>query len=307
MLIMALVSIYFIRKYFSTGWKFVAFIWMLCIFDLNTYENACMTMNAVGNYGVLLLFFVSLFFYSLRNKYLPLAILFHALCIFSNGNGLAAGVFLALFTLPAGDRTKQIASITTSIVFTSLYFINYSTIELPNKLPFDFGGLLIYFIRMAGAPFSFDNSFIFGILVLAGLALALPYKLLLDKKLAPLLCIWIFVFSTMALAAVFRSGYKDAQFQTSRYLIYPQLLIATLVLFIYMKLKNKRWRIIGSIIIGLVMWVTYTRNYYSGSMGFARTQFRALTRKYWYPEPLKADSISKAACVQGIYCIEDNR
>jgi hypothetical protein len=111
----------------------------------------------------------------------------------------------------------------------------------------------------------------------------------------------------MGLAAVFRSGYKDAQFQTSRYLMYPQLLIAALVLFIYMKLKNKRWKTIGSILIALVMWLTYTRNYYFGSAGFARTQFRALNIQYWHPKPQKADSISKAACAQEIYCIEDNR
>jgi len=307
LLVVALVSIHFIRKYLATGWELVAFIWMLCLFDLNTYENACMTMNAVGNYGVVMLFFVSLYFYSRPAKYLPVAIVFQALCIFSNGNGLAAGVFLVLFNLSAGDRIQQISSAATSIVFTSLYFIDYKTVELPNKLPFDIGRLLAYFIQMAGAPFNFNNSLGWGLVVLGGLAYVLPYRLLRDKKLAPLLCIWIFALSTMGLAAVFRSGYKGAQFQTSRYLIYPQLLIATLVLFTYMKIKNTSWKLAGSILIGIVLWGAYARNYYFGAGGFARTQFRALNMRYWHPEPRKADSICKAACAKDMYCIEDHR
>src|ERR1700749_347647 len=50
LLVVAFASIYFLRKY-TAHWRFLSFIWTLCIFDLNTYENASMALNATANYG----------------------------------------------------------------------------------------------------------------------------------------------------------------------------------------------------------------------------------------------------------------
>ena len=56
----ALIGVYFIRKAFDQ-WFWPAFVWMLLIFDLNTYENACMAMYSVANYGVVCYFFCAVF------------------------------------------------------------------------------------------------------------------------------------------------------------------------------------------------------------------------------------------------------
>ena len=44
-----LIGIYFIRRLDVKYWQIPALIWMLLVFDLNTYENAMMPMYGVSN------------------------------------------------------------------------------------------------------------------------------------------------------------------------------------------------------------------------------------------------------------------
>ncbi|HXB32907.1 MAG TPA: hypothetical protein VNV35_05785 [Puia sp.] len=306
LVMVAFAGLHFIRKFMPDSWKIPAIIWMLLVFDLNTYENADMCMNAVGNYGVCCYFFAALYFYDKSNKLIPLAILFQFLCIFSNGNGLAAGIFIVVFNF-ANSRRKLVVSSIVTAVFTGLYFINYHTVTLPNKVPFDINILITYFVRQAGAHFSFDNSMVIGMLILGLLIFLFPWRRIIDPKFAPILCIFLFSISTMVLAAVFRSCYKDAQFQTSRYLLYPQMMIGCLCIFLWMKLRSTAQRRIGGTILLFLMFITYGANFRFGQLGFERTKYRAETRKYWHPEPASAAAICKEACEEGIYCIDDNR
>lgn len=256
LLVVAFVGIHFIKKLTPNFWKLPAIIWMLVVFDLNTYENACMCMNAVGNYGVCCYFFAALYFYDKADKWIPVGILFQFLCIFSNGNGLAAGVLIVIFNI-AHSRRKMIISLVASCIFIGLYFINFHSVTLPNKIPFDINIPVIYFIRQSGAHFSFTNSFTTGLLVLGLLACMFPWRRLLDAKFTPMLCIFLFAVGTMVLAATFRSCYTDAQFQTSRYLIYPQMMIACLCIFIWLKIESTSKKWIGGVVILVTLLLTY--------------------------------------------------
>ena len=174
LLVVAFVGIYFIKKLRPKSWKLPAIIWMLVVFDLNTYENACLCMYGVANYGVCCYFFAALYFYDKADKWLPAAVLFQFLCIFSNGNGLAAGVFIVIFNI-ARSRRNMIISLAASCIFIGLYFVNYHAVTLPNKLPFDLNIPVIFLIRQSMGPhFSFDNSFFIGLLVLGLLVFFVP-------------------------------------------------------------------------------------------------------------------------------------
>ncbi|HWK08367.1 MAG TPA: hypothetical protein VNS58_32295 [Puia sp.] len=306
LLVVAFVGIHFIKKYLPESWRLLAFIWALVVFDLNTYENACMTMNAMGNYGVICYFFAALYFYDKEDRWIPIAVLFQFFCIFSNANGLAAGVFIALFNIAKSPRKRTI-SLIASCIFIGLYFINFHTVTLPNKLPFDLNLPVIFFIRQSGAHFSFNNSLLIGLLVLALLAVLFPWRQLFQPRFTPILCIFLFPLCTMFLAAAFRSCYSDAQFQTSRYLMYPQMMIGCLCLFAWMKLKSVlQKRVGGSVIVGIMLFA-YAGNYKFGKLGFERTNYHATTVKFWHPHPAECEKICKEACERDIYCIEDNK
>lgn len=295
-----LIGTYFIKSAIK-NWKFFSFIWMLCVFDLNTYENACMCMNAVGNYGVVMLFFLSMYFYD--GKKIFWGVLFQVLCMYSNANGLISGILIAFF---AFNKHRTLIPVWVYTAATALYFVGWHHVEIPNKLPFDINASITYFIRQSGAYFSFDNSFWIGLIVIGVLIYGFPYKYVLDKKVNPIICILLFSLGTMFAAVLFRANYSDAQFQTSRYLIYPQMMIATVLLFLFNKLSSKKGLAIGFVVC-LLIYFTYTKNAYFGQAGFERTAMRAKFNKYFHPNPQSCDTICKKACVQGIYCIEDNR
>ncbi|HVU53946.1 MAG TPA: hypothetical protein VHD83_02785 [Puia sp.] len=302
----AFAGIHFIKKYAPSAWKLPAFIWVLVVFDLNTYENASMCMNGVGNYGVICYFLLTLYLYDRSDRWIPLAMLFQFFTIFSNGNGLPAGVFIVLFTLPQ-SRRKRIASIVTTCILTVWYLVSYHSVDLPDKTPFTIDRVFVYFIRQSGAHFSFDRSFITGWLVLISLACLIPWRKLFRQEFRPILCILLFITSTMVLTALFRACYTYARFNTSRYMIYPQMLTGMLCLLVWTRLRTPLQKWIGGSLLLVVMLYAYVGNYQFGRAGLIRTNLRATTRKYWYPQPAEAERIAKEACERNIYCIEDNR
>jgi hypothetical protein len=307
-----LIGVYFIRKAHE-AWYWPAAVWMLLVFDLNTYENACMTMNAVGNYGVICYFFCALYFYE-RKKYVP-AILFQALCIGSNGNGCMAAMLLLLaYSLhwldkskTAEDRKRWWICAVTNLILLPCYFIPYHSVTLPNPLPFSLTHDLTYLIQMTGAPFSFNPSLYYGLLVTALAIFLFPWKRILNPTLRPSMVIFTFAAGTMVLAAIFRAGYPDAQFQTSRYLLYPQMMIGILGFYAWRRLytaSKLRWT---RFLVPALAFLVYAGNYSFGEIGFKRTEFRATTRRFWHPHPERCVLICKESCYNDIYCIDDYR
>ncbi len=312
MIPVGLIGVYFIRKAHAS-WFWPALAWMLVAFDLNTYENACMTMNAVGNYGVVCYFFCALYFYE-RRRY-GWAVGFQALCIASNANGcMAAVLLLAGYSIiwfdpqrRTQDRTRWLICLLTSVILVPAYFINYERVELPGALPFDAAHDLTYLIRMTGAPVSFDLSFFYGLAVIGGLCFLFPWKTALRPSLRPLTVILVFAAGTMVLAALFRAGYADAQFQTSRYLLYPQIVLGILGFYGW-----RRWCLIRKFawtrfLVPGVFVVIYAGNYTFGEAGFRRTEARAETRQYWHPDPASCATICVQSCTNGMYCIDEHR
>jgi hypothetical protein len=307
LLVVAFVSIHFLRKY-SRYWQFVSFIWLLLIFDLNTYENACMCMNAVGNYGQVAFFFLTLYLYDLR-RWLALAAAAQALCAFSNGNGMLAMVIIPFFCWSKGDKRKLIVAAAVSAGCIALHFSFHHSEALPTKLPFDLSRTVNYFVRMAGAHFDFDNSWWIGVIVLAVLAYliwTMPKKPR-EWKDGGIICILAFAVGTMLLAAYFRGNTSDAQFQTSRYLIYPQLMIAGIIFLLFNKYGTRPWQWGCMAGLLLIMLPAYKHNYWFGKLGFERTEMRATMLRYWHPHPDKAAQICREACEKGVYCIDENR
>ena len=177
--------------------------------------------------------FARFFFYE-RKRYVW-AVLFQALCIGSNANGRGWHRCSCLaFTLRIGGGRISTGS-DGGVVWllrsscSPTYFLGYDVVTLPNAL------LLLICLGIAlilsawwGAPFSFDLSFYYGIAVVGACVWLFPWRSALRSPLRPLSILFAFCVGTMILAAIFRAGYSDAQFQTSRYLLYPQMLLGLL-------------------------------------------------------------------------------
>jgi len=307
LLVVAFVSIHFLKKY-SKHWQLLSFVWLLLIFDLNTYENACMCMNAVGNYGQVAFFFLALYLYDQRRLHV-LAAAVQVLCAFSNGNGMLAMIIVPFFCWSKGENKKFIVSSIVSVTCIALNFIFHHAEKLPTAIPFEPGRTITYFIRMAGAHFDFDNSWFIGMIVLAllGYLVYTTPKKPREWSHAGIICILAFAVGTMLLAAYFRGNASDAQFQTSRYLIYPQLMIACTIFLLFSKFRTRLWQRGGMAALLLIMLPVYKHNYRFGELGFERTQARATLLRYWHPHPDKAAQICREACDKGVYCIDENR
>jgi len=308
LIIAALVSVYFIRKSAVKYWNTIAFIWVLCLFDLNTYESGSIAMYGMQNYGVIMLFLCSLFFYDLAGKFLAPAALLQAICIFSSGNGLIASLFIVIFTLRSENKWEKIVSIITMAVFAPLYFVDYIWVSQPDKTPFDIRTVVEFFVKMSGAPFDFNYSTVFGIVLLIVIVIVFPTRSSLsNKRLWPFLCVFGFLLASMVTTSLFRACMKKAQFQTSRYLIYPQLVIATTYLFICLKSEGKKIQLTVLSAVFVLILYAYSRNYQFGKAGFERTAVRAEVYQYWAPDSKKCALIIQTACQSGIYCLEEER
>ena len=77
--------------------------------------------------------------------------------------------------------------------------------------------------------------------------------------------------------------------------MYPQLMIACIIFFLFDKLKSKKQQIVAVIATLLIMLPTYKHNYVFGELGFERTYYRAANMRYWFPDPKEAERICNEA------------
>jgi hypothetical protein len=118
------VFLWFIKKALPIFWPAAALALSLCMFDVNNFENAQFAMNGMQNYGVILLFVSSIFFYNKDSKkYVPLAVLLQGICVFSSGNGNVASFFILLFVLFSGNNKKRMIALVSFLMFAVLYTI----------------------------------------------------------------------------------------------------------------------------------------------------------------------------------------
>jgi hypothetical protein len=303
------VSIHFIRRCAPKHWDILAFIWGLCIFDVNTWENGDVTMTSLSNYGVVAMFFISLFFYSLeKRKYLIPAVFFQVLCMFSSGGGIIGSLFIAVFAFFSEGKWKARLGIATLIVFSLLYFVNYKNPH-PPTVPMTIFGEISFFLSMLGTHFNFVHGLVFGLILMALLLFAFPFtqKGWMEPRVLPFVCIIGYMGATIAATALFRSNLAGSIYWSSKYLIYPNLLTATIFLLLFLRLKDSKilWPVTIVCILGMLL--AYRQNYIYGKDNFARENLVLRTQKYDYPDSIRAKSISENACKAGIYCIEEHR
>ena len=308
------ILIKFSTKTIKQTWPIVGTFLALCIFDPSNFENSFMPMAGMANYGVIMLFFVSLYLYSLKSGYyLILAAIIQYLCTFSNGNGIIAGIALVFYALGSKEKHKIYTSLFSLITSGILYYHNYSR-GGENLTGKNTSSIIAFFLNLLGGHFDRDYRVITAICLLT-ITLGVfyfSYKRIRsgNKELLPFISIIIFILLTTASIAVFRSGQENmikTYSYLSRYLIYPHLYAGvTMILIVYYLEKTKiKWY--GIAIIGFLFIKAYSINYKYGEEGFATFRANVTSKKYHYPNQEKAEIISIQACEKKIYCIEENR
>lgn len=303
-----LVMVYFIRKFIPRYWNIAAFVTSLCLFDISNFENANFALAGTTNYGIILHFMLSLFFYSKdKGRFLIPAVLFQALCIFSSGNGVVASACIVAFTFLSKDRRKIIAAFATAAVFSSLYFLNYTKPAAPPGTTFEI--MITFFLKLTGSVINFESALAIGFCILILLFVSLPVtnKIRFKENSLPLICIMLFVLASMGTVALFRSNFKGINFYTSRYLIYPHLLLAITFIFGFIKLAEKKIRWPLSIAFIVLLLFAYRSNSKWGESGFRIQHDRLLSSEFVYPDVQRARTVTEQSCSLGIYCIQEER
>ena len=302
------ILLYFIRKAIPKYWNIAGFILSLSLFDPGNFENADFAMAGIQNYGVIMLFLLSILFYSFnKRKYLVPAIFFQAMVVFSSGNGIIACFFIVLFAVLLKDKIKIISAVASMLIFAPLYFLNYKKGSLAAGS--SIGDSISYFIKQTGAIYNFDLAFILGLCVLVLLAVSIPVskKLKWTANTEPFIVLLLFVFASMAIVAYFRSNVKGIQIFTSRYLIYPHLLTAILFVFGFIKLGERKikWPVV--IVFIMIMLSVFVQNREWGKSGFEVEYTRLINPDFVYPDKQRAKLVTEESCRLGIYCIQDER
>lgn len=299
----------FIKRASPGFWIIPSLLLSICLFDVNSWENADFAMAGMQNYGVILWFMAALLFYSKSSKWLPLAIFFQVLCIFSSGNGIIATLVLIAYNILAKNKVNAILAVVFGAVCSCLYFVHY--MALPSTHPaFDIVRIAGYFLNIAGAHWSIDaivQRAIGAVLCIAGLLFVIRVKL--DKRYLQLLAIAGFLIATMAEISVFRSGMPGNTSFSSRYLVYPNFLFALIIGLWLMKSHDKPVALPLSILsIGLAVYISI-RNFDQGIGGFRYLNNILQTTDYYFPEQGKSEAkaISDQSCQFGIYCIDEHR
>ena len=313
LVVIFLTLLYFIRKCAPEFWYIPGLLLSLCIFDINSYENLTWAMAAMQNYGVIMLFLGSLYFYDKANttnqKYLIAAILLQGLCAFSSGNGIIAGFALVLFNLFSANKLAKILSALFFVIFSALYFTHY---KFGQPIPTNLTNITIFFMHMVSSHFTYDNYKIAAPIILVAAFLLLPIsvklKFIPNKNVIAILAILLFTGGSMFATSKFRSGNSLHDSYSSRYFIYSNLLAGLLFLLLFIKINKPIARWIVSAVAGLLLLGTYKSNSLYGDGGLARQQNRIQFTDFQdFPYRVHEANIASTACQENIYCIEENK
>ena len=312
LIVILAVLTYFLRKQVVPYFGIPILILSFCLFDLSNYENADWAMASAQNYGVIMFFFLSLFFYSLNKSWaIYIAVLFQFICAFSSGNGVMAGLAIILFTLLNKDKNKIIVSVVSFVIFSSLYFFHYHSVPNQN-IGKSAASMLEYFLGLSGAHFGRDYRTAIAVI----LYLAFPCLFIVNKRFAikkdmiPFIPILFFVVASITTTSILRSGGKVSIEQgsyTIRYLIYPHLLAGLLFCLLSIRVASSKFKLVFVLVASIFFIKGYKENYAYGDSGFTRINTRLTTTRYNYPDTIEAKKIDASACKEGIYCIGDNR
>lgn len=318
LVIIAAILAYFSRQVLDVPYfrGLLVFIIALCVFDPASYDNSGFAMAGLQNYGVVMLFLLSLFFYSIaahkRAALLP-ALLFQFLCAFSSGNGFMAGIALLFYTIFSKDKVRILFCVTGFAVFTACYFLSYHAVANDSAIKAkSVGAAVNYFLKLSGAHFNFEYGGYIAVLLYGAVGYCFFHQLKKGDmvRILPFLALLLFAGMSMSATALLRSGQAhifDSESISSRYLIYSQLLaivVFVLLVFCFQHVKNA-WMAFG--ICSLFFIKAYRQNYTYGSEAFEARNNRLSVNKYVYPDKKHAQQVAEEACKNQIYCIEENR
>ncbi len=315
LLVAYVVLVHFIKKAIPKYWNVVSLVAGFCIFDPSSYENATFAMCGLVNYGVIMFFMISLYFFTRPgNRNLVIALVSQFFCIFASGGGVMSALCLPVFLLLSKDKRRAIYSGALLVIGTALYYTHYTKGSDPAELhdPFSLMRIVRFLLHMMGSHFSFENGILAGVCVLLVLVLTFPLdikKLQIKENTLPLICVLAAVGATTLSIAVFRSDYTAGEVASywSRYLIYSHMLAALAFVFLWILFMGKKvlWPVMG--VATLCLLYAYKDNYAYGEGCMAMIQRRMQNRPYYYPDAAKAKEIESHACRLGIYCIQDER
>jgi len=299
---------YFIKKALPESWPFAVLIMSICLFDLNGYENADFAMAGLQNYGIILLFVGSMFFYSKDKKiFLSFACLLQAICVYSSGNGNLASFCLVLFVLFRSYRPAKITAIITFLITAPLYFVGYNRVNQAFTLqPSKF---VPYFLHTIAGHFGLNGGIIIGVSMLIALLILSPH--LKGKKFnedrLPLLFITVFILGSCGIISIFRGAFPIDSAVSSRYMVYPNILVGIIFTLLLLKIFQHKTRMIVSFAFIVSLGFVYFRNYHPGDKGFQGFYNLMKNNKYNYPDTNRAKALTDESCRLGIYCIEKER
>jgi hypothetical protein len=308
-----IILIYFITRFVKSMWVIPAFIASLCLFDLAGYDNSGFAMGSMQNYGVVMYFLFSLYFYHTKGKHnIWLAPLLQILCTFSSGNGMIGSMVIAASVMFTNDKRLKIISAITFVVFSGLYFIGYSGSDDPNNKISGIAQIIPFYLVELGAHFGFENAKLAGCIVLVLLAIFFPIgkKFKLNNGAVPLLAILFFALGSLLTSAIFRSSSENMQLAyASRYFIYNNIITAILLCLIFAKVNGKKAQWPVTIALVILILAAYQHNYQYGIDNYKLQESRLLGKEYYYPNDRieEARANAEKSCQLDIYCIEEHR
>ncbi len=328
LVVIFILLVLFIRKAIPKYWNLASLIVGFCIFDPSSYENADFAMCGVQNYGLIMLFLLSLFFYNkVGTKFLIAGAIFEAVCIFSSGNGLICAICLTLFLLLKKENRKAIISAAILAVCGGLYYLHYVKSDPLGGTHggFELSRNIKFLLHMLGSHFSYESGIPIGIGVLIALLVLMPISIKNIKNISklqvnikentlPFLCVLAAVLGTMFTISMFRSNLAMGELgsYSSRYLINSHLLIAILFVFLWLKFEGKKSFWYVSVVATLLLLYAYNGNYEYGERCMDMTQKRLENLPYFFGDHSPASNatakaIEEEACRLDIYCIKDER
>jgi hypothetical protein len=308
LLVIFICLVYYFKKALPEFWRIPALILSFNLFDMNNFENDDFTAG-LFNYGVILLFLLSLLCYGFKNKkfIIPAAIL-QIILIYSGGNGMIGAFFILLYTIWDKDPKKYITSIAVFLIFCPLYFYHYNfggenaMYHTLNPLKF-----LPYFITALGANFGAHFHIATGIsLILIAIIMGIFYKKIdINAKTMPLICLFGFMLGSLGTMALCRGNLPILYATSSRYLVYSHIVITLVFIFLFIKVKYYPFFLASAIF----SFIVYMTNFTSGIANYQWFYNSEKNDSYsCSPEGREqAKRITDESCRLGIYCIEKHR
>ncbi len=311
LIVLYVIIVAFIKKCLPTHWFWPALITSLCLFDLNSWETSGFAMASMQNFGIILFFAASLYSYNKQGNWRYLGAFLQFIAIFSSGNGIVAGALLCLFTIFKRDKPGIILSVLTFIIFSSLYFLHYS-VPITGHPATDPVRIIMYFLHIISSIVDYQDHktiVLAGSAVITSLILLFPFekKNWIKKDMLPVAFITLFLLGSMATATLFRVSLAVEYLIPSRYLIYPDLLVAMIAILLAYKISNKKIFHPVMILCSLVVCLVFNMSFYVGKRNMIARENQILQPGYYYPDSTHAKDVSLEACKLHIYCIEDER